>query len=188
MKTIKCSCKKYDLPDYVKGDFRNTATLVCSFSTHSPLECEWRWAEASQEDIPMRYNYTSKRIRPLPPPLTPIWRSRTQEWKDIERNRTTYSEDRQQWPGEEWLRHVTQILTSGGGGGLISDNALCHALALIELRIGSDFKAEKHAYFNDHREFSLMLILNNLAHSGTVYDTWIKAAERIVGELMRRSN
>lgn len=191
-RTTKCACGRHDLDRFIQGDFETTASLVTTLGKHSVRECEFvGYFEASALDLPLRFDYTSTRIRPpLPPPLptlVPVWRSRTEEWKNIEHARIRYSEDRQQWPGEEWLRHVTQILTSSSGEGAITDNALCRALALIELRIGRDFKAEKHDYFIDHREFTLQLILNNLTHSGTAYDTWIKAAERIVGELMRRA-
>lgn len=186
-RTTKCACGRHDLDRFIQGDFETTASLVTTLGKHSVRECESRYgySEANALDLPLKYDYTSTRIRP-PLPL-PVWRSRTEEWKDIENARIRYSEDRQQWPGEEWLRHVTQILTSSSGEGAITDNALCHALALIELRIGRDFKTEKHGYFTDHREFTLQLILNNLTHSSTAYDAWIKAAERIVGELMKRA-
>lgn len=188
-RTTKCACGRHDLDRFIQGDFETTASLVTTLGKHSVRECEFvGYSEASALDLPLRFDYTSTRIRPpLPPPLpplVPVWRSRTEEWKDIENARIRYSEDRQQWPGEEWLRHVTQILTSGSGGGVISDNALCHALALIELRIGKDFRTEKQSYFDDHRPVRLSFILLDLA--GTIIDNK-KAAERIVGELMRRA-
>lgn len=181
MKTSLCSCGTYFLPSYEEGDFRVTASLICSRSTHSHTKCETQCWGDETKDLPQKYSYVAERIRPPRPAVPPAWRRRTEEWKDDERSRVIYPEDRQQWPGEEWLRHITQILTSGSGEGAISDKALCHALALIELSLGDVFPTEKRKYFTDQRSFRLEDILRNLLVDRN------KAAERLVGELIRRS-